>query len=129
MTYLIDSDIIVGWLRGREHAVELLADLEPDGIAISVITYGEIYEGIYFGRTPQRSERVFQQFLRSVDVLLLNRLIMRRFAHLRGTLRQQGLPLGDPDLLIAATALHHGLTLVTSNTRHFERIPDLKRHT
>jgi len=51
---------------------------------------------------------------------------MRRFAHIRGALRQQGHLIGDPDILIAATALHHDLILLTRNRRHFERIPDLR---
>lgn len=34
--------------------------------------------------------------------------------------------IGDPDILIAATALYHDLTLVTRNQAHFQRIPDLK---
>lgn len=129
MSYLVDSDIVADWLRGRSSAVTLLSELTADGIAISLITYGEIYEGIYFGYDSQRNEQGFKDFLRTVNVLPLNRLIMRRFAHLRGTLRQQGRPIGDPDLLIAATAIYHDLTLVTNNARHFERIPDLKRHT
>ena len=128
MSYLVDSDIVVEWLRGRASATTLLEDLAPDGIAISLITYGEIYEGIYFGNDPKRSVQVFQTFLRAVGVLPLNRLIMRRYAQLRGTLRQQGTLLGDPDLLIAATAIHHDLTLITGNVRHFQRIPGLTLH-
>jgi predicted nucleic acid-binding protein len=68
---------------------------------------------------------MFQRFLRGVAVLPLTRTIMRRFARLRGQLRTQGLTVQDPDLLIAATALTHDLTLVTRNLRHFGRIPDL----
>jgi tRNA(fMet)-specific endonuclease VapC len=54
---------------------------------------------------------------------------MKRFARIRGQLRRQGLTVQDPDLLIAATALTHQLTLVTRNLRHFRRIPDLMIHT
>jgi toxin FitB len=61
-------------------------------------------------------------------VLPLNRTIMRRFARLRGASRQQGQGLPDADLLIAATALNHGLTLVTRNRRHFQRVPQLTLH-
>jgi tRNA(fMet)-specific endonuclease VapC len=128
MSYLVDSDIVVDWLQQQAPAVALLSALAPDGIAISLISYGEIYEGVYFGRDPQRSEQVFEQFLSAVAVLPLNRLIMQRFARLRGTLRQQGISLSDPDLLIAATAIDHDLVLVTGNARHFERIPGLKLH-
>jgi len=129
VSYLIDSDIVVDWLRGKTAAVTLLAGLAPEGIAIRLITYGEIYEGIYFGRNPQRSTQLCQDFLQSIRVLPLNRRILRGFARLRGTLRQQGMQLADPDLLIAATAIYHDLTLVTGNARHFEQAPNLKRHT
>jgi len=126
MSYLVDTNVIAGWLKGRHEDIALLTTLVPAGLAISLITYGEIYEGIYYGRNPQTNERAFLQFLRGVDVLPLNRLIMRRFAQIRGQLRQTGSIIGDPDILIGATALHHDLTVVTRNTKHFQRIPNLK---
>jgi tRNA(fMet)-specific endonuclease VapC len=128
MTYLVDSDWVSSYLNGRPEAVQLLSSLRTAGLAISLITYGEIYEGIYFGRDPQAYERVFREFLRRVQVLSPNRAIMRQFARLRGTLRRRGQTLPDPDILIAATALYHSLTLVTRNLRHFERIPNLQLH-
>jgi tRNA(fMet)-specific endonuclease VapC len=51
---------------------------------------------------------------------------MERFAETRAYLRRRGQRIADFDLLIAATALHHDLTLLTFNLRHFERVPDLK---
>lgn len=125
MSYLVDSDRVAWYLKGRPEAVSLLDDLASHGLAISLITYGELYEGIYYGATPRLSEQGFQAFLKLVDVLPLNRSIMRRFARIRGELRQRGDLIPDPDLLIAATALHHGLILVTGNVRHFQRITDL----
>jgi predicted nucleic acid-binding protein len=92
----------------------------------SPVTYGEIYEGISYGRDPAGSERDFRQFLRAVDVLPLTRPLMRRFARLRCDLRRRGQLIGDPDVLIAATALHHGLILVTGNRARFRHIPDLR---
>ena len=126
MTYLIDSDWVADWLVGRREAVQLLSALRPEGLAISLVTYGEIYEGVYFSRDPGKSEAVFRQFLRGVTVVPLTRRIMQQFARIRGQLRQHGQLIGDPDILIAATALQHKHTLVTRNVDHFERIPDLK---
>lgn len=125
MSYLLDSDVVADWLRGRADAVHLVSMLHDQGLAISLITYGEIYEGIYFSRDPRASEQVFVQFLRSVEVLPLTRRIMQRFARVRGELRRTGLIIGDFDLLIAATAIQHNLTVVTRNVRHFQRIPGL----
>ncbi len=52
MKYLVDSDWVVDYLVGRQAAVALLSTIVEEGIAVSLITYGEIYEGIYYGRDP-----------------------------------------------------------------------------
>ncbi|HAJ35323.1 MAG TPA: VapC toxin family PIN domain ribonuclease [Chloroflexi bacterium] len=126
MNYLVDTDWIVDYLKGRTTVVERLRMLAPDGLAVSLISYGEIYEGIYFGRNPEQHESGFRNFLRGVMLLPLDRAIMRRFARVRGDLRRKGLLIGDPDLLIAATALHYDLTLLTHNALHFRRITGLR---
>lgn len=128
MKYLLDSDWVIDWLKGTPQAATLRDVLRGHELAISGVTYGEVYEGIYFGRDPRNAERVFLNFLRSVEVLPINRLVLRRFARIRGELRSQGQMIGDPDVLIAATALHHGLTLVSRNTRHFGRVAGLQLH-
>jgi tRNA(fMet)-specific endonuclease VapC len=51
---------------------------------------------------------------------------MERFGHTRSQLRRAGRLIPDLDLLIAATAVHHDLTLMTPNLRHFARIPELR---
>lgn len=128
MKYLVDTDRVVDWLKGRADAQRLLATLGNEGWAISLITYGEVYDGIYYGANPQRHEQDFRELLRSVPVLPLNQAIMRRFARIRGQLRRQGRIIGDPDIIIGATALHYDLRLVTRNVSHFERIPELRLH-
>jgi predicted nucleic acid-binding protein len=123
--YLIDTDWVAEYLKAIPAAVQTLQRLAPAGIAVSLITYGEILEGITFGRNPKTEAAGLRQFLRLTSVLPLNRSIMRHFASVRGNLRRQGLLIGDMDILIAATALHHNLTLVTHNVRHFQRISGL----
>jgi len=123
--YLVDSDVVADALKGKAQAVQLLSSLEQDGLAISLITYGEIYEGILYSKDPKASEWVFNRFLRDVTVVPVNRAIMRQFARLRGQLRAAGNIISDFDLLIAATVIHHNLTLVTRNTKHFQRVPGL----
>ena len=125
MTYLVDTDVVIGFLKGKTPEVSLLKTLSPQGISISLITFGEIYEGIFYGRNPEQNEQVFRQFLQDVDVLPLTKLVMRRFAKIRGHLRKSGAILADMDLLIGATALQYRLTLITYNKKHFQRIPGL----
>jgi tRNA(fMet)-specific endonuclease VapC len=126
MTHLVDTDRVVDYLKGRPDARTQLSNLLNEGLSISIITYGEVYEGIFYGSDPAANERIFRSFLKGVRVLPVSQSVARRFARLRGDLRQRGLLLPMPDLLIAATALHYDLTLITRNLRHFERITDLR---
>jgi predicted nucleic acid-binding protein len=57
---------------------------------------------------------------------MLSELIAERCGEIRAHLRRRGQPISDFDAVIAATALHYNLTLLTFNRRHFERIPDLR---
>lgn len=126
MSYLVDSDWIVDWLKGKAPAVQLLQTLaSTDTLALSTITYGEVFEGIYYGQNRAHIERIFHHFLRGTVVLPVTRRIAHQFAIIRGDLRHRGQTIGDPDVLIAATALHHNLTLVTQNRRHFQGIAGL----
>ena len=121
MTYLVDTDWMVDYLDGDRAATQFLGSIESEGLGISIVTFGELYEGIYFGSDPVGKEADLMRVLTWVEVVSLTENTMRRFARIRGTLRRQGRIIGDPDLLIAATALEHDLTLVTRNVRHFDR--------
>ena len=61
-----------------------------------------------------------------IEFFPVTQSIIKRYVPLKVTLEQQGQKLDEFDLLIAATALSHNLTLVTHNKKHFSRIPDLK---
>ncbi len=126
MTYLVDSDHVADYLKGQRRAVEFLDELLPEGLALSIITYAEVYEGIYYGQERPRHETGFREFLDGVTVLGITRSVARQFALLRGNLRAKGQLIGQTDLLIATTAIQHNLTLMTRNLKDFERIPDLK---
>ncbi len=126
MKYLVDTDWIVDVLHDQPDATQTLLDLTPHGLAISVISYGELYEGAYYARDAQTAFAGLAAFLEGKELLPLTRPIMERFGIVRGQLdRQLRRQIGDMDLLIAATALHYNLTVVTRNIRHFERIPNL----
>jgi tRNA(fMet)-specific endonuclease VapC len=126
MRYLVDSDWLIDALASIPAAVEPLDRLSTAGLAISIISCGEIYEGAYLFPDPHLHLTMFRDFLTSFTTLGLTEDVMNVFARTRAQLRQQGNLIPDLDLLIAATALHHDLTLMTRNLRHFQRIPDLK---
>lgn len=126
MSYLIDTDWLIDYLNGRSNGIQMIESLIPHQLAISVVTYVEIYDGVYSNRDADLREAAFLQFLNAASVLDVGADIARICARLRGDLRRVGTPVSMADLLIASTAPHHDLTLVTRNLRHFERVPGLK---
>ena len=129
MTYLIDSDWLIDALNGVSEAVKLLRDRKNDGLVVSIINLGEIYDGALGSPEPERHLADARHFLAPYPILPLTEPIMMQFGRLRSDLRRHGQLIPDFDLLIASTALVHDLTLVTRNMRHFQRIPNLNIYT
>ena len=125
MTYLVDTDYIADYLKGYQAATTVLEKLVADGIGFSIITFAEVYEGIYYGHNRSQHEQGFRRFLTTTPLFPITRSIARQFAIIRGDLRAKGLLIPDPDLYIAATAIQHNLTLVTRNLKDYDRIPNL----
>ena len=124
MTYLLDSDVCIQALGRRDPQLEAAVN-RLDDLAISVITFGEVYEGVIYSGRPARDRQRWEEFLVGVDVIDATVEISEIWAELRGGLRLAGTRLADNDLIIAATALRFGLTLITRNVRHFARISSL----
>ena len=115
------------FLKGDEEAIQLFSSLPRDEIAVSIITYAELYEGVVGARDSDVRRRQLDEVAARLDVLSIDSETARLFAEHRASLRRRGAPIPDLDLLIAATALRHDLTLL-SRDRHFERVTGLKRH-
>jgi len=126
MKYLIDTDWIIHGLHGEKQVTKKLLELKGEGLTISVISLAELYEGVYRSTDPTSDEKVLNDFLTGVSVLGINGEICKIFGRERARLRKEGKPIGDLDLLIASTCLHHELTLLTDNIREFERVENLK---
>src|SRR5688572_24559846 len=126
MAYLLDADWAINSLAGRRQASAILNQLLPQRVTISWITVGELYEGAFHSANPQDHIAILREFLSSFHIVGVNDPIMERFAQLRALLRRRGELIPDFDLIVAATALHYDLIVLTFNIRHFSRIPDLR---
>lgn len=124
--YLVDTDWAVFYLRGREPFVSLLRTLRERGLAVSIVTVAELYEGVFRAPRPEEKEAGLFDFLSGVSVLDLTVPVARLFGSYRAQLRREGRLVGDFDLLIGCTAVHHSLPLLTENAGHYERIPGLR---
>ena len=125
MQYLVDTDWVISYQRGIPRVVNRLNALLPHGVGLSIVSIAELYEGVIYSTDPYAEERALRNFLNSVGIVWLDEEVCRIFARERGRLRADGTRIEDLDLLIGSTALRHGLTLLTNNRRHFERMQGL----
>ena len=128
MTYIFDSDVLIAIFGNNPRALQTLQELRRTGIGVSIVSYAEVFEGA-FGYPDAGSQlAAYRQFLSQFAMLPLSDPIAEIFASVRSDLRRVGNLIPDLDLLIAATALHHDVTLVTRNLRHFDRIAGLRTY-
>jgi tRNA(fMet)-specific endonuclease VapC len=123
---LLDTDVLSAVMRRRQpalaHAQAYLAD-HPH-FTFSILTRFEILRGLK-ARSATAQLALFDRFCRASHVLLLTDAIVVRAAEVYADLHRRGALIGDADILIAASALEHGLTVITNNEDHFRRIPGL----
>lgn len=126
MPFLVDTDWIIHFLNGRSDIIAKLQELSVQGVAISMVSLAELYEGGYYSRNQANDEAALRDFVRTVNVLGIDEEVTRIFGRERGRLRSLGKTVGDLDLLIGTTAIRHDLTLLTNNRRHFELLERLR---
>lgn len=126
MRHLVDSDVLIDGIAGAGSAPSVLDALSGDGLAVSIVSLAELYEGTYRSADPESAQQAIRNFVVGYGVLTLTDATVATFGRLRALLRSQGRLIPDLDLLIASTALVNDLTLVTRNRRHFSRVPGLR---
>jgi tRNA(fMet)-specific endonuclease VapC len=124
---LLDTVTLSEVIKGRDpnvlrRAHEYLSAQKQ--LQFSIITRYEILRGLKAKDASRQLER-FEDQCRASIVFPLTDDVVVRAAEIYGFLHQRGALIEDADILIAATALIHGLKLVTENPEHFHRIPDL----
>jgi len=125
LSYLIDTDWIIHYLNGYKEVVKKLSSFRNEGLAISIISLAELYEGVYYSTRLVENEKELNNFLTGVSILGINEEICKAFGKERGRLRKQGISVSDFDLLIASTCSYYKLTLLTNNLKHFKMIKEL----
>ena len=93
---------------------------------MSAITVGELLSWTFRLSTPAKYRIAAEELLSDVTILEVDDEIARRFGVIRSALLDQSKPAPPADLFIAATALVHGLALVTHNVRHYGNVPGLR---
>ena len=122
--YLLDTNVLIDMFKGNQRVQERIFRAEFHNCCISEITLAELYVGAFKGGRPKQLQEI-AFVCKRVRILPIT-TALERYARLRVQLERKGEAIDDFDLLIAATALSEGLTLVSHNLRHFERIDGLR---
>ena len=116
---LIDTDVLIDYLRGQAEAVSYLESL-TGSLLVSVITLAELYAGVRAGAERTKLD----EFIRAFEIALVDREVAIRGGLYRRDYMKSH-QVGLADALIAATAEHRQAALVTLNSKHFPMLANV----
>lgn len=127
MRYLLDTNTCIQFLNSRNSAVQRrLAAVSRDDVAICQIVKAELFYGAYRSARREANLALLAKFFIQFVSLPFDDASAETYGRIRAELARAGTPIGPNDLMIAAIALVHNLTLVTHNAGEFSRVQDLR---
>ena len=125
--YLLDTNICIYIAKGQPLAVRHRFESHTlQELAMSTITVGELRFGAEKSQSRDRALATIAQLVQMIQPCALPMAAAEHYGHVRASLQQQGMPIGNNDLWLAAHALAEGWTLGTNNTREFSRVQELR---
>ena len=127
MAYFLDTNTCIYALKGTHPSIEeKLKGLSPMHVRIASIVKAELLFGAKKSRQSRHATEIVEAFLFPFEVIPFCDKSSVCYAQVRSDLEKKGTPIGPNDLILAATVLAHGGTLVTHNTKEFRRVKGLK---
>jgi len=125
MSFLLDTDICSAYLKG-DHRVGKRVEQYGGRLYVSAVVAAELFAWVLRAKaSPERLQGLLD-LLNDVGFLEINRDVSRKFGEIRAYQLDHGTPTPEMDLLIASTAILHGLTLVTHNVEDYADVPGLE---
>jgi tRNA(fMet)-specific endonuclease VapC len=128
MKYLLDTNVLSAVATNKsEPLLSRFRSTPRQDLATCDVVLHEVQFGLAANPVLARKlSSVYDTLLSGLIILATDQFIWRRAATIRATLKLRGAPIGPYDLLIAAVAAQHNLTLVTNNLREFEHVDGLQ---
>jgi len=124
VSYLLDTDICSAFIKGDRQVWPKMMQYSGQ-LHVSAITAAELFTWVLRAKASAARQQAVLDFFNDVTFLDVDRDVSRKFGEIRASQLDQGQFTPEMDLLIASTALVHGLTLVTHNTQDFTNVPGL----
>ena len=125
MKYLLDTDIIIYWMKGDRNISQKIISAGFSSIAAADITKAELYYGAYKSQRTEENLAAIKNLSEKVNFVPFNDPAQSVFGMLKADLEKKGTRLDDIDLMIASTAISFNLILITNNISHMQRIPGI----
>jgi tRNA(fMet)-specific endonuclease VapC len=126
MSLVIDSDILIYFLKGQTEIVSKLSSYPLEAIFTTRINYAELLYGAYKSSKIEQNLGKITSFLDLLPILEFDQKASAIFAEDKARLTHHGNLIPDMDLMIASITKAHAFSLVTNNLKHFEGIENLK---
>jgi tRNA(fMet)-specific endonuclease VapC len=124
---LLDTNTCIYFLNETsEKVIAQFQKLTPSQIKLSSITVAELFYGVEKSKSVKKNRIIVENFISAFDIIPFDFECSKIYAKTRALLELAGTPVGPMDLLIAAISLTHNFTLVTNNTKEFQRVKNLK---
>jgi tRNA(fMet)-specific endonuclease VapC len=124
---IIDTDILIDFLRNQKEAVAFITQLEEKKTRLSTtaINAFELYYGAHKSRQSVQTLQSTKKLLDRLVLLPLTPRSAQRAGHIYAELELEGQPIGLRDTFIAAIALTRKYSVATRNTEHFKKVKGL----
>ncbi len=125
MSYLVDTNIIIFFFKGKYQIQNKIATVGIQNCFISEITLAELRFGAYNSSAVEKHLKEVDELLNWINVLPIFPAIST-YGEEKARLRKAGTIIDDFDLLIGVTAIENNHIMVTNNTKHFSRIKGIQ---
>jgi tRNA(fMet)-specific endonuclease VapC len=122
--YMLDTDICSYVIKNHRELADAFIHHQNDDICISAITYAELLYGVK-NACSSKIENEVKMFLSLVRIVDWSDAAARQYANIKDFLKRNGTPIGNMDMLIAASAIAINTPIVTNNKKHFSLVPNL----
>jgi len=126
MTYYLDANVIISILRGQDPVLKRkLSSIPMKNIKIPSVVKAELVTGAYKKHDIKKELDIVVGFTDKFEIISFDSNASLTYGRIRADLEKKGAIIGPNDLIIAATVLSNGGTLVTKNTKEFRRVEGL----
>jgi len=123
--YILDTNTLIYFFKGIGDVAGILLSKSPKDISIPSIVLYELKVGIAKSTKPNKRRKQLESLISRISISSFGAKEAEVAAMIRANLESKGTPIGPYDTLIASTALSTNATLVTHNTKEFERVNGL----